>query len=71
MKRREAFTLSQLLVLIAIGALVGSILLASLGDAKEKVQAAACMSNLREISMAIRLYVDDNDGFMPPARSCC
>ncbi|HXI84969.1 MAG TPA: type II secretion system protein [Verrucomicrobiae bacterium] len=67
MKRREAFTLSQLLVLIAAGAVAGVLLLASLDDAKEKVQAAACMSNLREISLAVRLYTDDNGGYMPPA----
>jgi type II secretory pathway pseudopilin PulG len=67
MKRREAFTLTELLVLIAAGALVGSVLLASLDDAKEKVQAAARLSNLREISLAVRLYTDDNNGFMPAA----
>jgi prepilin-type processing-associated H-X9-DG protein len=67
MKRRDAFTLTELLVLIATGTLAGSLLLASLGDAKEKVQAAACMSNLREISLAVRLYTDDNGGYMPTA----
>ena len=65
--KRRAFTLTELLVLIATGALAGSVLLASLGDAKAKVQAAACTSNLREISLAIRLYTDDNGGYMPPA----
>jgi prepilin-type processing-associated H-X9-DG protein len=67
MKRRDAFTLTELLVLTAIGALMGAMLLASLGDAKVKVHGAACMSNMREISLAIRLYTDDNGGQMPPA----
>jgi len=67
MKRRDAFTLSQLLVLIAAGTVAGVLLLASLDDAKEKVKAAACMSNLREISLAVRLYTDDNGGYMPTA----
>ena len=67
MKRRDAFTLTELLVLIPIGVLTGAVLMASLGDAKEKVRAASCMSNLREISLAIRLYTDDHNGFMPTA----
>jgi len=65
MKSRNAFTLTELLVLIAAGALVGSVLLASLGDAKEKVQAAACLSNLREIGMAISMYANDNNDTYP------
>jgi prepilin-type processing-associated H-X9-DG protein len=67
MKHRVAFTLTELLVLVAIGTLVGAVLLASLGDAKAKVQAAVCTSNLREISLAVRLYTDDNGGYMPTA----
>ena len=67
MKRHNAFTLVELLVLIAAGGLAGAVLLASLGDAKDKVRAATCTSNLREISMAIRLYTDDHNGFMPTA----
>jgi prepilin-type processing-associated H-X9-DG protein len=65
MKSRNAFTLTELLVLIAAGALVGSVLLASLGDAKDKVQAAACLSNLREIGMAISMYANDNNDTYP------
>jgi prepilin-type processing-associated H-X9-DG protein len=67
MKRRDAFTLTELLVLVAIGTVAGTVLLASLGDAKTKVVAAACTSNLREVSLALRLYTDDHNGFMPPA----
>ena len=67
MKRHEAFALIELLVLIATGTLAGAVLLASLGDAKEKVLAARCTSNLREISLAVRLYTDDHNGFMPTA----
>jgi prepilin-type processing-associated H-X9-DG protein len=63
---RNAFTLTELHVLIAAGALVGSVLLASLGDAKDKVQAAACLSNLREIGMAISMYANDYRDSYPP-----
>ena len=65
MKHRDAFTLTELLVLIAAGALAGSVLLASLGDTKEKVQTAACLSNLREIGMAISMYANDNNDTYP------
>jgi prepilin-type processing-associated H-X9-DG protein len=67
MKHRDAFTLTELLVLVATGTLAGSVLLTSLGDAKAKVESAACTSNLREISLALRLYTDDHNGFMPTA----
>ena len=67
MTRQDAFTLTELLVLVAVGALAGTVILPSLGDAKERVRAAACASNLREISLAIRLYTDDHNGFMPTA----
>jgi prepilin-type processing-associated H-X9-DG protein len=66
MKRRETFTLTELLVVIAAGTLVSAVVLASLGDAKEKVQAAACASNLREIGVAISLYADDHADYYPP-----
>jgi prepilin-type processing-associated H-X9-DG protein len=66
MKRRDAFTMTELLVLIPIAALLGVLLLASLGDAKEKAKSAVCMNNLREIGVAISLYANDHDDYYPP-----
>ena len=65
MKRRDAFTLTELLVLIPIIALLGTLLLASLGDAKQTLQAAQCLSNMRQWGLAIGLYCNDYNDYMP------
>lgn len=62
---RRAFTLIELLVVVAIIALLASLLLPALAAAKGKAQKAACISNLRQIGIAIHLHAADNDGWMP------
>ena len=65
MKRRDAFTLTELLVLVPVIAMLGALLLASLGDAKQTVQAAACLSNMRQWGLAMGMYCDDYHDYMP------
>jgi prepilin-type processing-associated H-X9-DG protein len=53
------------LVVVAIIALLAALLLPVLSQSRESARAAACSSNLRQIGLAIRAYVDDYDGLYP------
>ena len=65
MQKRKAFTLVELLVVIGIIALLISILLPTLGRAREAAQRTQCLSALREIGNALRIYSTQNKDALP------
>jgi prepilin-type N-terminal cleavage/methylation domain-containing protein len=62
---QRAFTLIELLVVVAIIALLAALLLPALSSAKQKGKRAVCLSNLRQMGIALIGYTYDNGGNIP------
>ena len=61
------FTLVELLVLIAIIAILAGLLLPVLARSKDRAKNIACLNNLKQLGVAVRLYADGNGGKLPIA----
>jgi len=63
--KSRAFTLIELLVVIAIIAVLASLLLTALSSSKAKARQIACVNNLKQTSLALKMWADDNNNKFP------
>jgi len=63
--RRQGFTLIELLVVIAIIAILAAILFPVFAQAREQARKISCLSNMKQIGLAIQMYTQDYDETLP------
>ena len=64
--RALGYTLTELLIVLAVIAVLAALLLPAFSRARASARRSTCASNLRQVGAALQLYTADADGFFPP-----
>lgn len=67
---RRGFSLLEIVVVLAIIAVLATVLLAVIARSREGTRRIHCAANLSQIGLAFRVYLDDYSGWYPPVRDC-
>ncbi len=62
--RRKSFTLIELLIVVAIIAILAGMLLPALNQARAKAHATACLNNMKQLGTGNNMYADDNNDYL-------
>ncbi|AQQ08876.1 PilD-dependent protein PddA [Sedimentisphaera cyanobacteriorum] len=65
--KHTGFTLIEVLTVLSIAAIMTAVLIPALARARKQAKCTVCLSNQRNIAMALRLYIDSNNGWLPSA----
>ena len=64
--KRQSFTLIELLIVIAIIAVLASLLMPALNSARNKAKGITCIANQKQCMLAVSMYANDSNGWVPP-----
>lgn len=67
-RKKQEFTLVELLVTIAVIAILAGMLLPALNKARDTAYGASCLSNLKQLGTGMDMYIGDSDDFYPMLR---
>src|SRR5689334_660166 len=65
----DAFTLMELLIVVAIIAILAGLILPGISKARDAAKRTNCANNLRQIGQALIMYAGDNNGQVPPGQT--